>query len=133
MAQAMQERARLLRRISAEHIRHLARPFFAAGWSGADILHALDHEPGGRQHGYSAEVHSPAGWIRARLAGWLGSGGSPQRSRSQQLAEARARIAADQADRRAQDEAGRAGAGDYRVRAAEARAMLARRPRPQSV
>ena len=49
-AQVMQERARLLRRISAEHLRHLARPFFAAGWSPRDLLHAIDHEPGGRQH-----------------------------------------------------------------------------------
>ena len=61
-AQVMQERARLLRRISAEHLRHLARPFFAAGWSPRDLLHAIDHEPGGRQHGYTSGVRSPAGW-----------------------------------------------------------------------
>jgi hypothetical protein len=36
-AQAMQERARVLRRISAEHLRHLARPFFAAGWTARDL------------------------------------------------------------------------------------------------
>ena len=61
-AQAMQERARLLRRVSAEHLRHLARPFFAAGWSPRDLLHAIDHEPGGRQHAYTSGVRSPAGW-----------------------------------------------------------------------
>ena len=36
-AEAMQERARPLRRLSAEHLRHLARPFFAAGWSPRDV------------------------------------------------------------------------------------------------
>ena len=61
-AQVMQERARVLRRISAEHLRHLARPFFAAGWSPRDLLRAIDHEPGGRQHGYTSGVRSPAGW-----------------------------------------------------------------------
>ena len=61
-AQVMQERFRLLRRISGEHLRHLARPFFAAGWSAKDVLHALDYEPGGRQHGYTSGVaRSPAG------------------------------------------------------------------------
>jgi hypothetical protein len=128
----MQERARLLQRISAEHIRSLARPFFAAGWTGADVLHALDHDPGGRQHGYSAEVRSPAGWIRARLVGWLGPDAVPLPSRSQRVAIARAQVLADQAERRERDERGRAEAGDYRARAAEARAMLTRRPRPQS-
>jgi hypothetical protein len=57
-AQAMQERARL-RNLSAEHLRHLARPFWRAGWRPADILHAIDHEPGGRQHGYTTAVRAP--------------------------------------------------------------------------
>ena len=90
-AQVMQERARVLRRISAEHLRHLARPFFAAGWSPRDVLHAIDHEPGGRQHGYTSGVRSPAGWIRSRLAAWFGPDGVPLPSRSQRLAEAAAR------------------------------------------
>ena len=114
-ARAMQERARLLRRISAEHLRHLARPFFAAGWSPRDVLHAIDHEPGGRQHGYSAGVRSPAGWIRSRLAGWLGPDGVPLPSRSQRLAAARRQVLADQAARRARDAAERAAAADYRA------------------
>jgi hypothetical protein len=129
VAQAMQARARLLRRISAEHIRHLTRMFFAAGWSGADVLHALDYEPGGRQHGYSAEVHSPAGWIRARLAEWVRNDGTPLLSRGQLTAAAREQVRAEQAWRRERDKLSRAGAGDYAARAAEARTMLARRPR----
>ena len=128
-AQAMQERARLLRRISAEHLRHLARPFFGAGWSPRDVLHAIDHEPGGRQHGYTSGVYSPAGWIRSRLAAWSGPGGVPLPSRGQRLAEARRQVLAEQAARRARDLAERAAASDYPAQAARARAMLARRPR----
>ena len=128
-ARAMQERARLLRRMSGEHLRHLARPFFAAGWSPRDVLHAIDHEPGGRQHGYSAGVRSPAGWIRSRLAGWLGPDEVPLPSRSQRLAEARHQVLAEQAARRARDEAARAQAADYPAQAARAREMLMRRSR----
>ena len=127
-AQAMQERARPLRRLSVEHLRHLARPFFAAGWSPRDVLHAIDHEPAGRQHGYSAGVRSPAGWIRSRLAGWLGPDEIPLPSRSQRLAEARRQVLADQAARRARDAAARSAAADYPAQAARAREMLARRP-----
>ena len=123
-AQAMQERARLLRRISAEHLRHLARPFFAAGWSPRDLLHAINHEPGGRQHGYTSGVRSVAGWIRSRLAAWFGPNGVPLPSRSQRLAEARRRALADQAARRARDAAARARAADYPAQAARAREML---------
>ena len=128
-AQVMQERARLLRRISAEHLRHLARPFFAAGWSPRDLLHAIDHEPGGRQHGYTSGVRSPAGWIRSRLAAWSGPNGVPLPSRSQRLTEARRQVLADQASRRARDAAERAAAADYPAQAARAREMLRTRPR----
>ena len=125
-AEAMQERARLLGRLSAEHLRHLARPFFAAGWTPGDLLHALDHDTRGRQHGCSAGVRSPAGWIRARLAAWLGPDGIPLPSRSQRVAEARRQILAEQSARRARDTAARAQAADYAVHAARAREMLIR-------
>jgi hypothetical protein len=120
----MQERARLLRRISAEHLRHLARPFFAAGWSPRDLLHAIDHEPGGRQHGYTSGVRSPAGWIRSRLAAWFGPNGVPLPSRSQRLAEARRQVLADQAARHERETAARAQVADYTAAAARAREML---------
>ena len=106
-ARVMQERARVLRRVSAEHLRHLARPFFAAGWTPRDLLHAIDHEPGGRQHGYTSGVRSPAGWIRSRLAAWFGPDDVPLPSRSERLAEARRQVLADQAARRARDAAER--------------------------
>ena len=131
-AQAMQERARLLRRVSAEHLRHLARPFFAAGWSPRDLLHAIDHEPGGRQHGYTSGVRSPAGWIRSRLAAWFGPDDVPLPSRSQRLAEARRQVLADQAARRARD-ADDAGPGrGLPGTGRPAREMLRTRPRPSA-
>ena len=127
-AQAMQERARLLRRMSAEHLRHLARPFFAAGWTPADLLHAIDHDARGRQHGYSAGVRSPAGWIRSRLAAWLGPDGAPLPSRSQlRAAAAAARRAEAAAWRQAQAELAAGRSADYAGHAARARAMLAAR------
>jgi hypothetical protein len=128
-ARAMQERVRLLRRISGEHLRHLARPFFAAGWTPRDVLHALDYEPGGRQHGYSTAVRSAVGWIRFRLAAWLGPDGIPLPSRSQQLAGARRRVLAEQAARR--EAAASARVADYPAQAARARELLLRRPRPE--
>ena len=130
-AQAMQERARVLRRISAEHLRHLARPFFAVGWSARDLLHAIDHDPGGRQHGYTSGVRSPAGSIRSRLAGWSGPNGIPLPSRSQRLAEARRQVLADQTARREREASARARVANYPAAAARARDMLMRRPRPQ--
>ena len=71
-ARAMQERIRLLQRISAEHLRHLARPFWLAGWRPADVLHAIDHEPGGRQHGYTAGVRVPVVVLNACQSGAVG-------------------------------------------------------------
>ena len=132
-ARAMQERARILRRISSEHLRYLARPFFAAGWSPRDVLHAIDHSPAGRQHGYTSGVRSVPGWVRARLTEWLGPDEVPLPSRSQRLAEARRQVLADQAAAREWDAAARAAAADYRAAAARARAMLMCRPRPPSV
>jgi len=83
----MGERAAVLRRLTAEYLRHLYRPFWLAGWLPGDVLWAIDHEPGGREHGYSAEVRSSAGWVRSRLAEWLGPDGAPIPSRSQRMAE----------------------------------------------
>jgi hypothetical protein len=127
-ARAMQERARLLQGLSAEHLRHLARPFWRAGWRPADVLHAIDHAPGGRQHGYTAAVRFPAAWIRARLAAWLGPDGTPLPSPSQQRAAAAARARAEAAARRA--ETARLAAGrtaDTPGWAGRARALLTAR------
>lgn len=116
VATAVQDRSVWLRELSPEHVRHLARLFFAAGWTGADVLHALDHEVTGRQHGYAAAVRHPAAWARARLALWLGPDGQPVRSASQVRAGRAAADRAAQQTRRRQ----RAAAAGRRVDAAAA-------------
>ncbi len=127
-ARALQEPAGPLRRLSAKHLRHLARPFWRAGWRPLDVLYAIDHEPGGRPHGYAAEIRSPAGWIRARLAEWTGPDGTPLPSAGQIRAAAAAADRADQAERRrAAAETAAAKSPDYAGHAAAARAMLGRR------
>jgi hypothetical protein len=125
-AQAMRDRSRLLARLSREHLRQLAKQFYAAGWSPADVLHALDYGPDGRQHGYSADVRHPAGWVRWRLSLWLGSDGLPRPSRGQQLAGKRAQIRAEQESRRRELQiAGRAAAAvDVSARVAELRRIV---------
>jgi hypothetical protein len=109
-ARAVQDRSVWLRELSAEHVRHLARPFWACArpWTPADVLYALDHEPTGRPHGYRTAVRHPAAWARARLALWLGPDGQPVRSVSQVRADrAAADRAAQEAWRRQRDAAAR--------------------------
>ena len=134
-ARTLQERAGLLRGVSDRCLRHLARPFWRAGWTSPWILYALDHEPGGRPHGYTAAVRSPAGWIRARLAAWTGPDGQPLPSPGQIHAAAAAADRAAQAARRREAEQLAAGKSpDYAGHAARARAMLrdaAGPPRPR--
>jgi hypothetical protein len=123
VAAAIQARSRHLGRISAEHLRHVARSFFAAGWTGADVLAAIDHEPGGRQHGYVSGIRSPGRWTAYRLGLWLGPDGLPLPSRSQLAAADRQRVLVEQVDRRAQ----RRKSAGYAEGATTARAMLTAR------
>ena len=71
----------------------------------------------------------PAGWIRSRLAAWLGPDEVPLPSRGQRLAEARRQLLAEQAARRARDAAARARVADYPAAATRASEMLMCRPR----
>ena len=124
-ARAIQDRARDLRRISIEHVRSVARVYFRAGWTPADVVHALDHEPDGRQHGYTSGIRSPARWAAYRLGLWLGPDGLPVASRSQLAAADRRRVLAEQAGRRA---ARRAPSGRVAIEgAAMARELLRQR------
>jgi hypothetical protein len=124
-AQAMQDRCPSLRRMSDRQLRHLARPFTDDGWTPADVLYALDHEPGGRQHSYTTAVRSPAAWAASRLRLWFNPAtGAPLPSPSQLAAERRRSLAAEQRARREQLAAARAQAGDYPAQASRARAML---------
>jgi hypothetical protein len=100
----MQDRAAPLRSLTPEHIRHLARDYFRAGWTPGDVLHALDYEPTGRPHGYVQGVHHAAGWVRHRLGLWVRDG-EIMRSRSQCSEAAAKQLAAEQARDRARREA----------------------------
>lgn len=42
-----------------------------AGWTVAQLLHALDHEPDGTARTWTTTVRFPVGWLRSRLAAWL--------------------------------------------------------------
>ncbi len=130
-AAAMRDRSRLLARLSREHLRWLAKRFFAAGWTPGDVMHALDYDPGGRQHGYSADVRHVAGWVRYRLSLWTDPQGVPVASRSQRVAAGRERVRAQQsaarAERQRRSEA--AASVDVPRRVAELRAIVSGRRR----
>lgn len=126
-AEVIRSSARLLARLSPEHWRSLARRFTAAGWSPGDLLFALEHEPGGRQHGWSAEVRSVAGWARWRLSLWLDSQGIPLPAPSQRRAAERDRIRAEQSARRAERLRAAERPVDVAGHAARARELLASR------
>lgn len=115
-----------LRRLSAQHVRHLIMPLVLAGWSAADVSYALDHHPDGSCWPYAGSAKHPAGWARHRLAVWLDADtGVPLPSRSQHLAQAAARRAAEQARVAAERAALRAVAVEAAGSAARARALLA--------
>lgn len=66
---------------------HITAPF--ASWTAADLVHAVDHWPGGRQHRTQlANIRHPAAWLRWRLSHWLASDGTPLPSPSQARAAA---------------------------------------------
>jgi hypothetical protein len=108
----------------------LARPFEAAGWSGADVRHAVDHQPDGRPHRHRlAGVHSPVGWLRWRLDLWQAPDGQALPSRSARALQRRDQLRAEQTGFRRQAEAAAAAAVDARPRADAIRAALGwRRP-----
>ncbi len=89
---------------------HLAVPFIAAGWSPADLLHAINHDPGGARHRNRLDrVKYPLGWLRARLARWLDpdeDGVTPWKRRRPVLARSLQR-AVDSQQRRAGQQARR--------------------------
>jgi hypothetical protein len=62
------------RRLSNRQLRHLLRPFVAAGWTVAGALWAVDHTPDGRAHAFAwssaADLLDPAAWLAWRLGHW---------------------------------------------------------------
>ena len=109
-----------LRKLSAEHLRFLAKDFFTAGWTIRDLIVALDNLPDGRAHGkfvggrwvpYSGADGIPAArlghWVSWRLNAWRDLTGlvceSPTQCRSRRAETAKR----EQEARRAAEEARR--------------------------
>lgn len=106
-----------------EHLLNLAQRFFAAGWSDADVLHALDNPPDGAER----VLGDPQRWevARARLALWLDGSMRPVLSRSQLIARDNSfRRRMQWLWREAHAESGR-GAADAAAAAESARQLLA--------
>ncbi|MEV4364610.1 hypothetical protein [Nonomuraea sp. NPDC049625] len=88
------------RRMTGWYLRHLLKPFLDAGWTVADVLHALDVRPDDSRWTYtwlsSSELRHVPGWVRYRLAAWIDADGQVLASRSQRKAAADARVRASQ-------------------------------------
>src|SRR5664280_2715610 len=87
---SLQQRVLAARRLSAVQVAALVRVFLAAGWSVSDLVYALDHAPDGAAHWHTAPVHSPAGWLAARLGWWTDAAGAVRPSHTAQLTAAAA-------------------------------------------
>ena len=112
---------------------HLTNTFAGAGWTEADIRHAVDYDYTGRQHRHRLDtIEHPTGWLRYRLGQWQDDHGTPLRSPSQLRTAEHEQLRAGQAEaRQARQEAAQRAAGvDVAGQAARARAMLASRPCP---
>jgi len=69
---------------SSRRLRWLLRDFLHAGWTAADLLHALDTHPVDGPYAYATSapgtpggLRNPAGWVLHRLKPWRGSDGLP--------------------------------------------------------
>ena len=106
------------RKLSARHLAFVFKDFFAAGWTLADIRHAVEHLPTWQAQGhfvagewvpYSGSDGIPAArmahWLTFRLAPWRDSAGNPIESRTQRGDRRReAALARREAAARARDE-----------------------------
>lgn len=100
----IQFRSLSLRRISTAHVAAICRPFFLAGWTVSDILHAMFWRPNTDakyHHDADTGVDNVGAWLKHRLAKWIRPDGGFYRSPSQKQAAAQAQRAAE---RRAAEE-----------------------------
>ncbi|MBT2234978.1 hypothetical protein [Nonomuraea sp. NEAU-A123] len=101
VAQKIHDESTTLGRLSPWYIRHLTRVFVAAGWTAADVLHALDHQPDGAAWTYTwtsrDQIRNTPGWVRFRLSAWLDEHGRPLPGKSQRLMAAAAQLRAERA------------------------------------
>lgn len=84
----LQHHALVLRRITTAYVVEVARPCFEAGWSIADVLHALDWTPQGVRYTHDSVtgIENPGAWFAARLRTWTHQDGTPMRSVDQRAA-----------------------------------------------
>ncbi|TDD15478.1 hypothetical protein [Nonomuraea diastatica] len=127
----LRQESGVLRRMTAWYLRWLLKAFLLAGWTVADVLHALDVRSDGSGWTYTwssaDELRHIPGWVRNRLGAWVGGDGQVLSSRSQRLAAA-AREAEEQRRRRVEERgqrwAERVDADGEDGPAARARALL---------
>ncbi|MEV0149998.1 MULTISPECIES: hypothetical protein [unclassified Nonomuraea] len=104
-----------LRRMTAWYLRWMLKPLFEAGWTVADVLHALDVRADDSVWAYTwsstSELRHVPGWVRHRLSAWLDKDGEVLPSRSQRAAAALAAQRAEQEARRREWEERAAAAG----------------------
>ncbi|MFI6485270.1 hypothetical protein ACIBH1_45680 [Nonomuraea sp. NPDC050663] len=91
-AQRLRTESSTLARLSAWYLRWLLKAFFVAGWTPADVLHALDVKGDDSRWTYTwstaSQLRHLPGWMRFRLSAWL-ERGIPLPSKSQQAAALR--------------------------------------------
>jgi hypothetical protein len=76
----LRRRLPVFARCSRKLVRHLCRPYWAAGWCNRDIVHAMDHRPGlfGQTAGVlicRERIAAPQAFIRSRLGAWRSAEG----------------------------------------------------------
>ena len=110
----LQFRSFPLQRISTPHVAAICRPFFLAGWTIKDILHAIDWRPNTDamyHHDGAHGVDNTGAWLKFRLSKWVRHDGGFYRSPSQKQTAEKAQRKAEQRaadERRARDRADRA-------------------------
>ncbi len=84
----LQHHALVLRRITTAYVVSVAKTHFQAGWTIADVLHALDWAPNGQRYTHDAVtgIEHPGAWFAARLRAWTHQDGTPHRSPDQRAA-----------------------------------------------
>lgn len=105
-AAAMQEAAKAsgwLADASPAAVASACRPFWQAGWTPADVMHAIEWRPDGPWR-YDSRPADVPGWLRYRLSYWVRSDGRPRASRSQRSRAERAAAAAARETARAERE-----------------------------
>ncbi|OEV11534.1 hypothetical protein AN218_12445 [Streptomyces nanshensis] len=75
----------VLSRIPTRARTRLLTDFAAVGWSGSDVLYALEHHPDGTPHRHTHRVRRPYAWARHRLTLWRRPDGAPAASHWDQL------------------------------------------------